>query len=91
MNIQSDETRQQLQKRLSRIEGQVRGVRRMLDEDRDCRDIVQQIAAVRSAVQQVGVETIRVYAAQCLADPSSIPPGEPDVLDYVITTLAKWS
>lgn len=91
MNIQSDETRTQLQKRLSRIEGQVRGVNRMLEEDRDCREIVQQIAAVRSAVQQVGVEVIRAYAAQCLADPAAIPAGEADVLDYVITTLAKWS
>lgn len=91
MNIQSDETRTQLQKRLSRIEGQVRGVNRMLEEDRDCREIVQQIAAVRSAVQQVGVEVIRAYAAQCLADPTAIPAEETNVLDYVITTLAKWS
>ena len=77
--------------RLKTAEGHIAGIRRMLEEDRDCRDIVQQIAAVRSAVQQVGVETIRAYAAQCLADPSAIPSDESDVLDYVITTLAKWA
>ena len=42
-----------LQKRLRRIEGQVRGIQNMLEEERECRDIVTQIAAVTKAMEQV--------------------------------------
>lgn len=90
MHVQSDEARERIGKRLSRIEGQVRGVNRMLDEDRDCREIVQQLAAVRSAVHQVGLEVMRVYAAQCLSDPESAPSNE-ELLEYLVGTLGKWT
>lgn len=39
---------------LRRIEGQVRGLQRMIEEDRDCKEIISQIAAVRSALKRVG-------------------------------------
>jgi len=90
MHVQSGEARERIGKRLNRIEGQVRGVNRMLDEDRDCREIVQQLAAVRSAVHQVGLEVMRVYAAQCLNDPES-PSSNEDLLDYLVGTLGKWA
>jgi DNA-binding FrmR family transcriptional regulator len=48
MKVEGAATKEELQKRLKRIEGQVRGVQRMLDEDRDCHEIVQQLAAIRS-------------------------------------------
>ena len=88
MKVESAEASERLQRRLRRIEGQVRGVQRMLDEDRDCREIVQQLAAVRAAVQQAGLEVMRVYAAQCLADPAS---DRDDMLDYLLTTMGRWA
>lgn len=90
MNVQSDEARRRIHKRLNRIEGQVRGVNRMLDEDRDCREVVQQLAAVRAAVHQTGLDLMRVYAAQCLRDPEA-DASDDDVVDYLVTTLGKWS
>lgn len=63
-------TRQDVQKRLRRIEGQVRGVSKMVDEGRECREVLQQLAAIRSAVQQASVSVARSYACECLADPT---------------------
>ena len=53
-------------KRLSRIEGQVRGLARMVDEDRYCIDIVTQIGAVRAALRRVEEEILRDHVAHCV-------------------------
>ena len=66
----SVEAKEDMGKRLRRLEGQVRGVQKMLDEDRDCREIVQQLAAIRSAAHQVSLLLVRSYAAECLMDGS---------------------
>ena len=54
------------QKRLSRIEGQVRGLARMVDEDRYCIDIVTQISAVRAALRRVEEEVLKDHVAHCV-------------------------
>jgi DNA-binding FrmR family transcriptional regulator len=53
-------------KRLNRIEGQVRGLTRMVDDDRYCIDIVTQIAAVRAALRRVEEEILRDHVAHCV-------------------------
>jgi CsoR family transcriptional regulator, copper-sensing transcriptional repressor len=53
-------------KRLSRIEGQVRGLARMVQEDRYCIDIVTQIAAVRAALRRVEEEILREHISHCV-------------------------
>lgn len=53
-------------KRLSRIEGQVRGLTRMVEQDRYCIDIVTQIAAVRAALRKVEEEVLRDHVAHCV-------------------------
>jgi DNA-binding FrmR family transcriptional regulator len=53
-------------KRLSRIEGQVRGLARMVDEDRYCIDIVTQVAAVRAALRRVQDEILRDHVSHCV-------------------------
>ena len=58
-----------LHKRLRRIEGQVRGIQAMLGEDRECRDIVTQIAAATRALEQVGFRMLASGLASCLQDP----------------------
>lgn len=55
-----------LQKRLNRIEGQVRGVSKMVEEDRYCIDIVTQISAVRAALRRVEEEVLRDHVAHCV-------------------------
>ena len=66
MKAQNPVVKEELQKRLRRIEGQVRGVQKMLEEDRDCSEIVQQLAAIRSAVQAASLMFMRDYASDCL-------------------------
>jgi CsoR family transcriptional regulator, copper-sensing transcriptional repressor len=55
-----------LSKRLRRIEGQVRGVSRMVEEDRYCIDVVTQISAVRAALRRVEEEILRDHVAHCV-------------------------
>jgi CsoR family transcriptional regulator, copper-sensing transcriptional repressor len=55
-----------LLKRLSRIEGQVRGVARMVDEERYCVDILDQIAAARTALEHVGLKLLEDHARHCM-------------------------
>ena len=71
MSVADQTLQENLLKRLRRIEGQVRGVARMITEERDCREILQQLAAIRSAVQQVNWLILRSYANQCLRGANS--------------------
>jgi CsoR family transcriptional regulator, copper-sensing transcriptional repressor len=56
------------QKRLRRIEGQVRGIQRMIDEDTYCIDVLQQIAAVNGALQNVAIGLLDEHVGHCVAD-----------------------
>jgi DNA-binding FrmR family transcriptional regulator len=55
-----------LAKRLRRVEGQVRGVERMIDEDRYCIDVVTQITAVQAALDKVALELLEDHAKHCV-------------------------
>ena len=57
-----------LVKRLHRIEGQVRGIERMLEEDRYCIDVLTQIAAVETALQSVALKILDDHVNHCVAD-----------------------
>lgn len=57
-----------LVKRLHRIEGQVRGIERMVNEERYCIDILTQIAAVKTALEQVGAKLLEGHVNHCIAD-----------------------
>lgn len=61
-------TRDQLKNRLARIEGQVRGVERMVDEDRYCIDIVTQISAIQAALDKVALGLLDDHARHCVVD-----------------------
>jgi DNA-binding FrmR family transcriptional regulator len=57
-----------LKKRLHRIEGQVRGIERMVDEDRYCIDILTQIGAVKTALESLGLEILEDHVTHCVHD-----------------------
>ena len=57
-----------VQKRLRRIEGQVRGLQRMVDEDRYCINVLEQISAATKALQAVALELLDDHLAHCVAD-----------------------
>ncbi len=60
------ETKASCLRRLGRIEGQVRGLARMVEQDRYCIDIVTQISAVRAALRRVEEEILRDHVAHCV-------------------------
>jgi DNA-binding FrmR family transcriptional regulator len=62
--------------RLRRIEGQVRGLQKMIDEDRWCADIVTQIASVHEALRGVGRELLRNHLRHCVSAAASAPEVE---------------
>jgi DNA-binding FrmR family transcriptional regulator len=68
MKIQNPEAKEKLVQRLRRIEGQVHGVQGMLDEERDCREIMQQLSAIHSAVQGASRIFLQEYATACLVE-----------------------
>ncbi|MEM8500816.1 MAG: metal-sensitive transcriptional regulator [Pseudomonadota bacterium] len=62
-------------RRLNRIEGQVRGIGRMIDEERYCIDILQQVQAIKSAVAKVEDAILKDHAATCVE--AAIVAGDP--------------
>ncbi len=74
-HARDDADKAALLKRLSRIEGQVRGIARMVDEDRYCIDVLTQLSAVRAAVDRVGLEVIGEHVRHCVVH---APDGERD-------------
>lgn len=76
--------------RLKRIEGQVRGIAQMVEDDRYCVDVLTQIAAVQSALRSVGKELLRHHLKHCVADAARL--GEDDfnaASDELIEMLYK--
>jgi CsoR family transcriptional regulator, copper-sensing transcriptional repressor len=57
-----------IQKRLRRVEGQVRGLQRMVEEDRYCVDILEQVSAATRALQSVALELLDDHLGHCVAD-----------------------
>jgi CsoR family transcriptional regulator, copper-sensing transcriptional repressor len=79
-----------LARRLRRIEGQVRGVARMVEEERDCRELLQQLSAIRAAIQQVSVAVVRDYTDQCLCEPG-MSEKQRKTLEDMVAVLSKVS
>ncbi len=76
MYVKDVQSKQALQRRLHRIEGQVRGVAAMLESDRDCLEVLQQLAAIRSAVQGVSAAVLQTSLSDCLLDCSPEERGQ---------------
>ena len=70
------ENKPKLLNRLNRIEGQVRGIARMVDEDRYCIDIMTQLQAVKAALSKVETELMREHIDHCVA--AAIRSGDPE-------------
>jgi DNA-binding FrmR family transcriptional regulator len=68
-----------LQARLARIEGQVRGIQRMVDEDRYCIDVLTQVAAVKAALDKVALALLDDHVSHCVVDAVREGTGEQKV------------
>ena len=72
-------------KRLNRIEGQVRGIAKMIDEDRYCIDVVTQISAIQAALRRVEEEILRDHVTHCVEH--AIQSGDPEAQREKIAEL----
>jgi len=93
ITTQNPEVKNQFNRRLSRIEGQLRGVQKMIDEVRECRDIVQQLVAIRSAVQAASLSFMEDVASDCLMNPESgdDPAAQRTLVSDLIKLMGKVS
>ena len=72
--------------RLKAIEGQARGIERMLDEDRNCLEIIDQLAALRGATQAVALQALETFAAHCLGEQGA---DREQVLAQVLSAISR--
>lgn len=73
MNEQELADREEILARLRRVEGQIRGIQRMIVDERDCEAIVTQLMAARAALDRASMVVLTHHMQQCLADPSGHP------------------
>jgi DNA-binding FrmR family transcriptional regulator len=86
--IYEEERQRELQDRLSRIEGQVRGVARMVKEQRPCMAVLQQLASVQAALRGVTKTVLRNYLERCATD--AIRSGDTAVYDELMEAIYKF-
>ena len=73
--------------RLKRIEGQVRGLEKMVESGRECEDVITQLAAVRSAIESVGAIILKNYMKLCFTIDDK---GESTNIDSLARAIAVW-
>jgi len=83
----SEDDRKKLINRLSRIEGQIRGIRGMVEKDAYCNDILIQSAAVTAAINAFNRDLLSNHIRTCVAD--DIRKGNDEVIDELTATLQK--
>ena len=83
----SDEEYRSLVNRLSRIEGQVRGIKNMIENDAYCTDVLVQVSAVQAALNAFSKELLSNHIHTCVAE--NIRKGDDSVIDELVVTLQK--
>lgn len=83
----SEVTKKNLVTRLNRIEGQIRGIKGLIEKDTYCDDVITQIAATQSALNSVAKILLDGHLRNCVAD--RIQEGDMEVIDEVLTTIQK--
>lgn len=87
IKAKNPEVKAQTKNRLSRIEGQLRGVQKMIDEDRDCKDIVQQLVAIRASIQSASLNFMQEVANECMLEQGA--ENDPEMQRKRITDLIQ--
>lgn len=83
------DNREVLLKRLKRAEGQVRGVYRMVEEDKYCIDILTQISAARAALDKVALELVRDHAKYCLSNDEINHGSTDEKADELVSAIGR--
>ena len=85
--VTAEATEEIIRKRLKRIEGQVRGIEKMITDERECESIVTQLAALRSAIESVGALILNNYMKLCFRKD---PEGKVTSIDSLARAIAIW-
>ncbi len=85
--MQGDDEKRLLD-RLARVEGQVRGLRKMLEEHRCCEDVLTQLLAARSGLESAGLMVLDRHLEDCVLDQAEISPA---AMNQLRETLKLWS
>ncbi|WP_407673718.1 metal-sensitive transcriptional regulator [Paenibacillus hunanensis] len=83
----SEEMKHNLVRRLNRVEGQIRGIKGMIEKDTYCDDVLNQIAAAQSALNSVGRLLLEGHMKSCVVE--RIESGEHEVIDELLVTINK--
>ncbi len=88
---EQEAVKQNVQKRLKRIEGQIRGIQRMIEEGKECEDILVQVRAARSALQSASKLILKRYILRCqIGALQNSSDGHGDPIEKVIDVLAQY-
>ena len=82
-------TKDQLRKRLARVEGQVRGVARMVDDDRYCIDILTQVAAIQAALDGISLGLLDGHARHCMQGRGAAPSDPSEQVEELMGAVGR--
>ncbi len=88
VTIRDDEEKNNLKKRLAKIEGQIRGISKMVDEDRYCDDILIQLSAVDSSIKSLANLILKRHLHTCIVN--NIKEGNEEVLDEIVELFKRF-
>lgn len=91
-NQTREELRKNIETRLKKIEGQIRGVRGMVDEEKDCEQILNQVKAAQSALKSVSGLVLKVYLMRCQTEMSreNLSPAAMEKMENTVDLLTKF-
>jgi len=93
MRLQNEQSKENILTRLRRIEGQIRGIQKMVSDERDCREILQQITAVKSAIQSMNSLFLKEYVTDCIYNLSNQTDASDReiIIDDLVNLMGKTS
>lgn len=83
------EEKKKILNRLNRIEGQIKGIKKMVDSDRECNDILVQLSAVNNAVKSLSNNVLESHLYDCISE--SILNGELDIYDDIVSLFRRFN
>ena len=89
VNKEQSDSKDDILKRLRRIEGQVKGIHKMIEEDKQCTDILTQVAAVRAAINSVGGIILQRHSKTCVRNALESESKE-EVFEELLGTIQKF-
>lgn len=85
----SDKEKKELVTRLNRVEGQIRGIQKMIEEDRYCIDVLTQMSAAKAALDKITLQIVKDHTRGCVVDAIKHERGD-EAIEELISVLDKF-